>query len=91
MRGDKLTFFEFERIVSYFSRDPIMQCYLMLAMESLGRPQEILFTKLKDVEICDNYAKVNISEHGKEGCGLLQCIDSYPYLTTTNQSTLGIS
>ena len=52
----------------------------MLAMESLGRPQEVLYTKIKDYEFHDNWAKVWISEHGKEGTGFLQCIDSYPYV-----------
>ena len=51
-----------------------------MANESLGRPQEILYIKIKDVELFENYAKLYISEHGKEGCGFLQCIDSYPYL-----------
>jgi len=80
LRGDKLTFQEFDRITSYFSNDARMQCYLTLAMESLGRPQELLYVKISDLELNDSYAKVNISSHGKEGCGFLQCIDSYPYL-----------
>ncbi|MEK6942504.1 MAG: site-specific integrase [Nanoarchaeota archaeon] len=79
-RGDKVTFEEFEKVVSFFSNDPRMQFYLTLSLESLGRPQEILYTKVKDVELYDNYAKIWISEHGKEGTGFLQCIDSYPYL-----------
>ena len=36
--------------------------------------------RLRDIELFDNYAKVHISEHGKEGIGLLQCIDSYPHV-----------
>lgn len=80
-RRDKLTWDEFEKIMHYFSKDPRMQCYLSLALESLGRPQEMLYIRLRDVDIYDNYAKVWISEHGKEGTGFLQCIDSYPYLT----------
>jgi len=80
LRNDRLTFEEFEKILSYFSKDPRMQAYIILAQESLGRPQEILYTKIKDVELYDNYAKIYIAEHGKEGCGFMQCIDSYPYL-----------
>ncbi len=80
LRNDKLTFEELQKIVTYFSRDPRIQAFIMLAFESLGRPQEILYLKLKDVELYDNFAKLWISEHGKEGVGLLQCIDSYPYL-----------
>ena len=79
-RYDKLTYEEFESVVNFFSNDPRMQFYLALSLESLGRPQEILYTKIKDVELYDNYAKIWISEHGKEGIGFLQCIDSFPYL-----------
>ncbi len=79
-REDKLTWEEFEQIVDYFSNDPRIQSYLTLSLESLGRPQEILYVKIGDVERHDCYAKIFISEHGKEGIGLLQCIDSYPYL-----------
>lgn len=80
LRNDRLTPEEFYKILTYFSKEPKMQAYLMLALESLGRPQEILFTKIRDYEFHDNFAKVWISEHGKEGCGFLQCIDSYPYV-----------
>jgi len=80
LKKDKLTVEEFERIVQYFDSDPRMQVYLTLALESLGRPQELLYTKISDLEIHDDYAKIWISEHGKEGCGFLQCIDSFPYL-----------
>ena len=79
-REDKLTWEEFESIVKYFSDNPRIQAFLTLAVESLGRPQEILYTKIKDLEIYENYAKLNISEHGKEGIGILQCIDSFPYV-----------
>jgi len=80
LRNDRFNFDEFQRIIKYFEREPRVQAYLMLAFESLGRPQEILFTKVKDYEFYDSYAKVWISEHGKEGTGFLQSIDSYPYL-----------
>lgn len=80
LRKDKLTWEEFERLVNYFSNDPRMQVYLTLSLESLARPQELLYVKISDVEPYDNYAKIYISEHGKEGVGLLQCIDSYPYI-----------
>lgn len=79
-RNDKLTFEEYESLVNYFSNDSRMQFYIVFAVESLARPQEMLYLKLKDIEQYDNYAKIWISEHGKEGTGLLQCIDSYPYL-----------
>jgi integrase len=80
LRNDRITWDEFRQIVKFFSNDAKMQAYLTLAFESLGRPQEILYTKIKDCEFNDNYAKIWISEHGKEGTGFLQCIDSYPFL-----------
>ena len=79
-RKDKLSWEEFESIVSYFAGDRRLQAYLTLALECLARPQELLYLRLKDVELHDNYAKIHLSEHGKEGIGLLQCIDSFPYL-----------
>lgn len=79
-RKDKLTWQEYDNIFNYFSNDPRMQAYLSLALESLGRPQEICYTKVGDVELFDNYAKINLSSHTKEGIGILQCIDSYPYV-----------
>ena len=79
-RDDKFSLEEFEKIVSSFSGDLRIQAYLTLAFESLGRPQELLYVRLKDVEFNDNYAKIWISEHGKEGTGFLQCIDSFKYV-----------
>jgi integrase/recombinase XerD len=79
-RKDKFTMDEFDSIINYFGNEPRIQAYLTLSLESLARPQELLYVKVGDVELYDNYAKVFISEHGKEGVGLLQCIDSYPYL-----------
>lgn len=80
LREDKLTQEEFERVVSYFGSEPRMQAFLTLALESLARPQELLYVRMRRIELFDSYAKVFIGEHGKEGVGLLQCIDSYPYL-----------
>lgn len=79
-REDKLTLEEFEKLLKAFSQDVRLQAFLSLAFESLGRPQEILYTKIKDIEIKDNFAQVWISEHGKEGTGFLECIDSFPYV-----------
>ncbi len=80
LRDDKIGIEEFEKIIKAFNLDARMQAYLTIAFESLGRPQEVLYTKIKDVQIFDNYAKIFISEHGKEGVGFLQCIESFPYL-----------
>lgn len=79
-RDDKLMIEEFESLVKSFSQDVRLQAYITVEYESLGRPQEILFAKIKDVELYDNYGKIWISEHGKEGTGFLEVIDSYPYL-----------
>ena len=80
LRNDRLTVEEIEQIVSYFSKDVQMQAYITLALESLGRPQEICFRRIKDLELFETYAKILVSDHGKEGTKMLQCIDSFPYL-----------
>ncbi|MBI2498909.1 site-specific integrase [Candidatus Woesearchaeota archaeon] len=80
LKDDRLTWEEFEKLVNYFSNDPQMQFYLNLSVESLGRPQEICYTRISDLEINENHARIFISSHGKEGTKFLQCIDSYPYL-----------
>jgi len=80
LRNDRISWEEFEKILNYFNKEPKIQAYLFIALESLGRPQELLYIKMKDVELYDNYAKVFISEHGKEGTGFLQCIDSFSYV-----------
>jgi len=77
---DKLTFEEYERIVDYFSFDPRIQSFITLAFESLARPQELLYLKVGNIDMHEDYAKIHLNDHGKEGTGILQCIDSYPYL-----------
>jgi integrase len=79
-RNDKLDFEEYKKILSYFSQDVRIQAFISLATESLARPQELLYVKIRDINLNDNYAKVQISEHGKEGTGILQCFDSFPYV-----------
>ncbi|RJQ21360.1 hypothetical protein C4580_02355 [Candidatus Woesearchaeota archaeon] len=81
-RTDRISWNDFEKLLIFFSKKPCVQAYLMVALESLGRPQELLWRRIKDVEHHDNCAKVHITDHGKEGTGILQCIDSYPYLTS---------
>lgn len=80
MRKDKLTQTEIDQLIEYFNKDPRIQAYITLALESLARPQEILYLKIGNTELHDNHAVIWLTEHGKEGTGLLQCIDSYPYL-----------
>jgi len=80
MRNDRLTRDEFERLVSYFSGDPQIQAYISVAIESLGRPQEMCYRRVRDLELHENYGRIWVSSHGKEGTKFLQCIDSFPYL-----------
>jgi len=80
IREDKLTLDEFEQIVNYFSHDARIQAFLTLTLEGLARPQELLYVKIGNVTLYPNYAKIFIGEHGKEGIGLIPCLDSYPYL-----------
>jgi hypothetical protein len=70
IRNDRLTYEEFQKIVHFFAHDKRIQAYLMLAFESLGRPQEILYTKIKDYEFHENFAKVWVCEHSKEGASI---------------------
>lgn len=79
-RNDKLSWEDYEALLKQFGPDPQMRAYITFAIESLGRPQEILFLQRKNLEIHDNYIVANITKHGKTGLGILQCIDSYPYL-----------
>lgn len=65
-RNDKLDLNDFERLIDYFSSDIRMQCFLSLALESIGRPQELLYRRIEDVELKDNYAIINLTDHGKE-------------------------
>ncbi|MCD4666533.1 tyrosine-type recombinase/integrase [archaeon] len=79
-RKDKLSYEEFDKIMQYFSNNQTIQAYLSIAFETLARPQELLYTKISDLDLKDNYAIINISEHGKEGIKKLLVIDSFPYL-----------
>ena len=81
LKLDRFSFEEFENIINYFGNDSKMQCYLTLSIESLARPQELCYLKLKNIELSDNYAKIYLTEHTKTGVGFLQCIESFPYLT----------
>jgi integrase len=81
LRGDKMTLEEVDRLVTYFASDPRLQAYITLILESLGRPQEVSFTRIRDVELHENYGRVWVSSHGKEGVKFLLSIDSYPYLS----------
>jgi len=79
-REDKLTDTEYIKIMKALNRDPRMQLFTSLHFSNLARPQEICFIDLDDVEIFDNYARIKISKHGKEGTKELQLVDNYFYL-----------
>lgn len=80
IRKDRLTWEEFEQIVNYFSNDPRIQAYLTLQLESLTRPQELLFRTIGEIEHFDFYAKIYLTDHCKEKPSFASSIDSYPYL-----------
>ncbi len=80
MRNDKLTPEEYKIVYDAFFDRPDIQVIIMLGYEGLGRPQEILARKVSDVELHDKYAKVWITEHGKEGVGFIPVIDGVEVL-----------
>ncbi|MFH1456027.1 MAG: site-specific integrase [archaeon] len=75
----RLEWENYQRILQYYEKDLKIQFYISLAVESLGRPAEILGVRIKDIEQHENYAKLWVKK-GKEGSKFLQCIDSYHYL-----------
>ncbi|MFH1134089.1 MAG: tyrosine-type recombinase/integrase [Nanoarchaeota archaeon] len=81
-RADKFTDGnEIERLVAGFSHDPRMAALIAVTYETLARPQEILGRNIGDVTLHDNYAVIRISQHGKEGIGILGVDESYFYLS----------
>jgi len=80
LRNEKLSLDDVERLLQSFSTDKRLQAFFALSLDSLRRPQELLYVRIRDVELHDNHAKIWIASHGKEGPGLAQCIDSFPYL-----------
>jgi integrase len=71
LRNDRLSFDEIKQLVAFFSADPRMQAYVTLALESLGRPQEMCYTRVGDVELHEGYGRVWVRSHGKEGAKFL--------------------
>ncbi len=82
MRLDKLKPEEVTHILELFFDRPDIQSAIVLAYEGLARPQEILGRKISDVKLFDGYAKVWITEHGKEGTGFIPLIEHVRYLKT---------
>lgn len=79
-REDYLEIDEYLNVIDALSDDKRIQLFCALIYESLGRPQELLYRKIKDVHLEENYGWIDISSHGKEGIGILRCVDSYSYL-----------
>ena len=77
---DKISSSEYDKIQNSLNKDPRIQLYFALMYECLARPQELCYVNLADVDVYDNYARIRIKEHGKEGTKTLQVIDSYYYL-----------
>lgn len=80
-KTDKLNNTEYIKIQNSLSADPRMQLYFALMYECLARPQELCYININDVDLRDDYARIRIKEHGKEGTKTLQVIESYYYLT----------
>ncbi len=72
---------EILKIIQYFRQDSRLQALLALNYESLARPQELLYIKNSGVELRDSHAKLHVDSHGKEGAKILQCIDSFQYVS----------
>ena len=75
IRKDKFTADEYMEIFDLFYDRLDVQSVIVLAYEGLARPQEILGRSVKDVELHENYAKIWISERGKEGVGFIPIIE----------------
>ncbi len=80
IRKDKQSIEEVAHVFELFFDRVDVQVALSLAYEGLARPQEILERKISDVELHDSYAKVWITEHGKEGTGFIPLIENVEYL-----------
>ncbi len=78
VRKDKLSPNEVKNILNYFSNKLNFKSYLELLYYGFARPQELSYTKIKDLELEDDYGKLQISEHGKEGTKFIEIIDSFP-------------
>ncbi|MAG60771.1 hypothetical protein CL619_03215, partial [archaeon] len=81
LRNEKYTIEEFQQIIKFFEKDPKVQAFITIMQETYARPQELLYLKIRDLQLFDNYGVARVSEHGKEGCKLIQFENlSYPYL-----------
>lgn len=79
-KSDKFTDTEYVKILRSLGKDPRMQTYFSLIYECLARPQELCYVNIEDIDLRDQYARIRIKAHGKEGTKTLQIIDGYYYL-----------
>ena len=75
-----LTKDEFERLLTYFNDTPSMQSFIILASDALGRPQELCWRKIKDIEIRNDGVLIHINDHGKEGTRTTWSYKALPYI-----------
>ncbi len=80
-KTDKFSDTEYMKIMKSMNRTPMYQLWFSMLYTNLCRPQELCYIDTCNVEVKDNYARVRISEHGKEGTKTLQLVDNYYYLT----------
>lgn len=80
IKNNNTTVEDFFKVLSFFNDDPCLQAYLSTIFECLCRPQELAYVKISDVVLFDNYSRICISSHGKEGVKNLQPVFSHPYI-----------
>jgi len=80
-RNDYFTEEEYLKIINYLGHDPRLQAFFKISFECYARPQAMLYLKIGDVTLLDDYAEIECRAHGKEGPRLFPpVIASYPYL-----------
>ena len=55
-REDRIDYEEYSKIVLSFNDDVRIQCYITMIFDSFTRPQELLYLKIKNLTIYDNYS-----------------------------------
>jgi len=80
-REDFISAEEYRKIISSLSDDVRTQCFFSMMFETLARPQELCYLNVGNVTLYEKYARVSVTEHGKEGTKELQVISGYYYLS----------
>lgn len=79
-RKDRASLNEIEQLIGYFGIHKQTQAFIACIYYGFARPQELLYTRIKDFEDMGSYGKLDISEHGKEGIKFIELFDAYPYV-----------